>query len=229
MRKRIAIYVRVSTGNQDTASQELDLTRWCELHADGVPVEWYRDTATGKTMDRPGWQRLEAALLQNEITSIVVWRLDRLGRTAAGLTKLFDQLRSADVNLVSLKDSLDLSTPAGRLMANVLASVAQYETEVRAERVRAGIARAKANGKQWGGSRQGRQHRVNQDKIDAIRQMAAQGKSIAAIARAVGLSRQWVYELIRREGLLPAGRVLAEPHDVVSTDVARRSHSDCSV
>ena len=84
-------------------------------------------------------------------------------------------------------------------MANVLASVAQYETEVRAERIRAGIARAKANGKSWGGSRQGRQHRVNQDKIEAIRQMAAQGKSVASIGRAVGLSRQWVYELIRRD------------------------------
>jgi DNA invertase Pin-like site-specific DNA recombinase len=201
MTKHIAIYVRVSTGSQDNASQELNLTRWVEVHADGTPVEWYRDTATGKTMDRPGWQKLEAALLQNQVASIVVWRLDRLGRTAAGLTKLFDQLRSTGVNLISLKDSLDLSTPAGRLMANVLASVAQYETEVRAERVRAGIARAKANGKQWGGSRQGRQHRVNQDKIDAILQMAAQGKSVAAIGRAVGVSRQWVYELIRREGV----------------------------
>jgi DNA invertase Pin-like site-specific DNA recombinase len=84
-------------------------------------------------------------------------------------------------------------------MANVLASVVQYETEVRVERVRAGIPRAKANGKKWGGSRQGRQQRVNQDKIDAILQMATQWKSITAIGRAVGLSRQWVYELIRRE------------------------------
>jgi DNA invertase Pin-like site-specific DNA recombinase len=200
MTKYIAFYVRVSTGSQDTASQELDLAKWAELHADGTPVEWYRDSATGKTMDRPGWQKLEAALLQNEVASIVVWRLDRLGRTAAGLTKLFDQLRSTGVNLISLKDSLDLSTPAGRLMANVLASVAQYETEVRAERVRAGIARAKANGKRWGGSLQGRQHRVNPEKVEVILQMAAQGKSIAAIGRAVGLSRQWVYELIRRDG-----------------------------
>ncbi len=200
MTKHIAIYARVSTGRQDTASQDVDLQRWAEVHADEVPVQWYRDTATGKTMDRPGWQRLETALLQNEVAAIVVWRLDRLGRTAAGLTRLFDQLRATDVNLISLKDSLDLSTPAGRLMANVLASVAQYETEVRAERVRAGITRAKASGKRWGGSQPGRQHRVNQDKVDAILQMAGQGKSIAAISRAVGLSRQWVYELIRREG-----------------------------
>ena len=97
-----------------------------------------------------------------------------------------------------MKDSLDLSTPAGRLMANVLASVAQYETEVRGERVRAGIANARASGKRWGGSRKGRQHRVNGDKIEMILELASQGKSVASISRAVGLSRQWVYELIRR-------------------------------
>ena len=165
MKRHVAIYVRVSTGSQDTASQELDLARWIELQAGSMAVVWYRDTATGKNMDRPGWQSLEAALLQNWVEAIVVWRLDRLGRTAAGLTRLFDQLRAADVNLISLKDSLDLSTPAGRLMANVLASVAQYETEVRAERVRAGIERAKAEGKRWGGSQPGRQHRVNRTRL----------------------------------------------------------------
>lgn len=64
---------------------------------------------------------------RGEVSTIVVWRLDRLGRTASGLTKLFDELRARKVNLVSLRDGLDLATPAGRLMANVFASVAQYE------------------------------------------------------------------------------------------------------
>ena len=104
-------------------------------------------------MDRPGWQKLEGAITSRRVSAIVIWRLDRLGRTASGLTRLFDTLYKEEVNLVSLKDSLDLSTPAGRLMANVLASVAQYETEVRGERVRAGIERAKAVGKRWGGSK----------------------------------------------------------------------------
>jgi DNA invertase Pin-like site-specific DNA recombinase len=69
---------------------------------------------------------------------------------------LFDDLIARKVNLVSLKDGIDLFPPAGRLMANVLASVAQYETEVRAERVIAGLAAARAAGKRWGGSRKGR-------------------------------------------------------------------------
>ena len=126
--KHAAIYVRVSkrTG-QDVRSQLPDLRRW----AAGQPVKWYKDRFTGKTMDRPGWNRLQAALDSGEVSAIVVWRIDRLGRTAKGLTALFADLQAKRVNLVSLKDGLDLSTPAGRLLAHVLASVAQFETEVR--------------------------------------------------------------------------------------------------
>ena len=136
--KHVAVYVRVSSNGQDTKSQEPDLKRWAA--AQDTPVTWYRDKASGKSMDRPGWSKLETAIEQGKVSAVVVWRIDRLGRTAKGLTALFDDLRERKVNLVSLKDGLDLSTSAGRLMANVLASVAQYETEVRAERVKAGQA-----------------------------------------------------------------------------------------
>jgi len=74
----------------------------------------------GKTMVRPGWAKLETAIRQGKVSAVVVWRIDRLGRTAKGLTALFDDLRERKVNLVSLKDGLDLATAAGRLMANVL-------------------------------------------------------------------------------------------------------------
>jgi DNA invertase Pin-like site-specific DNA recombinase len=74
----------------------------------------------------------------------------RLGRTSAGLTALFDELVNRKVNLVSIRDGIDLFTPAGRMMAGVLASVAQYETEVRSERSMAGQAVARAKGKHMG-------------------------------------------------------------------------------
>lgn len=86
MTKDIAIYVRVSGKRQDTRSQLSDLKRWSEAFAGSRPVKWYEDKATGKNMDRPGWQRLEADMHAGKISKIVVWRLDRLGRTAAGLT-----------------------------------------------------------------------------------------------------------------------------------------------
>ena len=184
--KHVAVYLRVSTSSQDTKSQEPDLERWVGAH--GAPAKWYTDKVSGKTMNRPAWSKLETAMRQGKVSSVVVWRIDRLGRTAKGLTALFDDLRERKINLVSIKDGLDLSTPAGRLLANVLASVAQYETEVRGERVRAGQDRARAEGKRWGGSRAGVRKRVTNTQERAIRRMKADGEMISDIARAVGLS-----------------------------------------
>lgn len=147
-------------------------------------------------MDRPGWNKLWAAVERGEVSTIVVWRLDRLGRTARGLTALFAELQERGVNLVSLKDGIDLSTPVGRMMANMLASVAQYETEVRAERVLAGQQAARAKGKTWGGRKPGTRVRVTEERERAIKTMRKAGESIAAIARAVDLSRPTVYAVL---------------------------------
>ena len=83
-----------------------------------------------------------AAMEAGAVSKVVCWRLDRLGRTAKGLTAFFDDLTNRRIGLFSMKDCLDLTTPAGRLMANVLASVSAYETEVRQEGVLAGKRRS---------------------------------------------------------------------------------------
>jgi DNA invertase Pin-like site-specific DNA recombinase len=194
MPKHVAIYVRVSSKSQDHRSQLPDLERWASAQTE--PVEWYDDKFTGCTMDRVGWKKLESAIRGGQVSQVVVWRLDRLGRTASGLTSLFDELCQRKVNLVSLKDGLDLATPAGRLMANVLASVAQYDNEVRGERVRAGQAAAKARGKTWGGSKPGQRKKVTPTQVKMIRQLKEQGEAITAIAKAVGLSRPTVYDVL---------------------------------
>jgi DNA invertase Pin-like site-specific DNA recombinase len=196
MPKHIAIYVRVSSTTQDHRSQEPDVKRWIEAYADGA-VKWYRDKATGQTMDRPGWNELEDNISRGKVSQVVVWRMDRLGRTAAGLTALFEDLQKRKVNLVSIKDGVDLSTAAGRLLANVLASVAQFETELRSERQAAGIAAAKAKGKKWGGSKPGTRKKVTDDKIENILHMKEKGKPITAIAKAVELSRPTIYGVLR--------------------------------
>jgi DNA invertase Pin-like site-specific DNA recombinase len=225
MTKPIAIYVRVSTRLQDTASQEPDLKKWIQTH--GAEAKWYRDTFTGTTMDRPGFLRLMRDVHAGKVATIVVWRLDRLGRTAKGLTALFEDLTARKINLVSLRDGLDLTTAAGRLMANVLASVAAYETEVRSERVVAGqlAARAagktwggslpgrrvvagqlaaRAAGKTWGGSLPGRRLKVTPEQQGVIRRMKSEGISVAAIGRATGLSRPTVYSVLQAAEPPPA-------------------------
>jgi DNA invertase Pin-like site-specific DNA recombinase len=150
-------------------------------------------------MERPDFRRLLADVEAGRVDTLVVWRLDRLGRTAKGLTCLFEDLVRSKVNLISLKDGLDLVTPAGRLMANILAGVAAYETEVRAERILAGQVAARLRGVRWGGSRRGRRIKVTAEQVTAIRHMRSEGHEVAAIARGTGLSRPTVY------------RILAEP------------------
>jgi DNA invertase Pin-like site-specific DNA recombinase len=194
----IAVYVRVSSRRQDTKSQEPDLHRWVEAYAGDADVNWYRDKACGKTMDRPGWRRLEADMHAGKVKTIVVWRLDRLGRTASGLTTLFDELQERSVRLVSVRDGLDLGTPAGRLMANVLASVAAYENEVRSERIISGQAVARANGKHWGGRQKGQRIKVKPEQIETIRRLRNEARPVSAIARAVGLSRPTIYSVLNQ-------------------------------
>lgn len=192
------VYMRVSSKAQDTKAQEPELRAWAKIQVEnGEEVQWYSDKFTGTTMERPGWERLWAGVLAGKVTKIVCWRLDRLGRTSRGLVTLRDELVARRIGFVSLRDGLDLSTPAGRLMFSVIASVAEYETEVRKERQLAGIAKAKADGKTWGGRKPGTRIAVTEDKEALIRRLVAEGQKIAAIARMVGLSRKTIYKVLR--------------------------------
>jgi len=195
MEKHLAIYLRVSTTAQNTESQEPELQQWAA--GQRGKVVWYRDKYTGTTMNRPGWNKLMEDVWAGKVTGVVCWRLDRLGRTAKGLTALFADLVERQVNLISLKDGIDLNTSAGRLIAHVLASVSQYETEVRAERVAAGQAVARAKGKRWGGSVKGRMLKVKPEQVALIRRMKSEGAAITAIAKGTGLTRPTVYHYLK--------------------------------
>jgi DNA invertase Pin-like site-specific DNA recombinase len=195
MFKHVAIYVRVSSARQDTVSQEPDLQRWAE--GQDSPVKWYRDKFTGRTMDRPGFGKLIADVEAGKVLSVVVWRLDRLGRTAKGLTALFDDLTVRKVNLVSIKDGIDLTTSAGRLMVNVLASVADYETELRGECSAAGQAIAREKGVRFGRPPgPGKRIKVTPEQETVIRRLKSGGSGVTAIAKATGLSRPTIYAVL---------------------------------
>ena len=197
-RMAVAVYLRVSsTKGQETRNQEPDLQTWAKAQPD--EVVWHRDRFTGTTMERPGLDKLLADVRSGKISKVCVWRLDRLGRTAKGLLTLLDELQALNVGFVSLREGFDISTPAGRLMAGVLASVASYETEVRKERQLAGIAKAKADGKTWGGRKTGTRVKLTTEKEVAIRQLHEQGCSIASIGRTVGLTRKTIYRALGRE------------------------------
>jgi DNA invertase Pin-like site-specific DNA recombinase len=192
----IGINERVSSDTQDTASQHRDLGQW----AKGREVEWFKDTFTGTTMDRPAWERLWTACCAGRIDTIVVWRLDRLGRTARGLITLRDELIARKLNLVSLRDSLDLSAPSGRLMFSIIASVAEYETEVRRERQLAGIAVVKSKGTVYRGRAKGQMNAKTRAMVGTVYAMVDAGVSVRAIAKTVKLSRPAIDRMLRNRG-----------------------------
>jgi len=113
-----------------------------------------------------------------------------------GLCQLFDELRERNFDLVSIKDGFSLQSPAVRLHARILASVAEYENEVRRERVLSVEEPAKKQGKTWNGSKKGWRWKVADDQVNTIHEMRAAGKPIAQIARVTALSRPTIYRVL---------------------------------
>jgi len=190
----IAIYQRVSSFQQDMRSQEADLKMWAK---DKKDVVWYSDKATGTNFNRDGWKKLENDISVGKIKELVVWRLDRLGRTTGETIILLDRLESVGVKFVSIKDNFDPSTVTGRLMRNVICSFSSYESEIRKERQYAGIKAAKAQGKKWGGRAKGVRITLTKEKEHLCQKMKAEGQKVAFIARSLGLSRKTVYVALK--------------------------------
>src|SRR4029077_12893001 len=97
MKKAIAVYLRVPTSSQDVTSQMVDLRSWLKNHGRGMRSLWFRDSFTGTTLQRPAMRELEEAIRAGKIETLVVWRLDRLGRTAGQTVMLLDDLAGAGV------------------------------------------------------------------------------------------------------------------------------------
>ncbi|EOE5513054.1 recombinase family protein [Enterobacter asburiae] len=134
-------YVRVSTNDQNTALQRTALEcAGCELI--------FEDKISGKTSERPGLKRGLKTLRKGD--TLVVWKLDRLGRSMRHLVLLVEELRDRDINFCSLTDSIDTSTPMGRFFFHVMGALAEMERELIVERTRAGLAAARAQGRVGG-------------------------------------------------------------------------------
>jgi len=194
----------VSDRSQTTKSQEADLEAYASKCDE--EVTWYKDVATGTNMARPGMEAMMDGVRAGKINRIICWRLDRLGRTSIGLHHMFAELTLHNCSLVSLRDGFDLHTPAGRMMAGVLASVAVYETEVRKERQMAGIQRALADGKRWGGRKKGTRIKVTVEKEAEICRMFRAGVAKARISRVVEITEPTIYAVLRRNGLIPPSK-----------------------
>jgi DNA invertase Pin-like site-specific DNA recombinase len=136
---RTAIYARCSTGQQSPEMQVSELTTYAS-HRNLEVIGVFVDIASGATDSRPELTKVLALAKQRKIDMLLVWKTDRLGRSLRHLVNTIGELDAVGVSFVSLKDNLDFTTPAGRLMFGVIGAMAQFERDLIRERVRSGMA-----------------------------------------------------------------------------------------
>ncbi len=142
---RAAIYARVSTLDQEPENQLQELRRYVAARS-WTGSEYVDHGVSGTTDRRPALDRLVADARRRKVDTVVVWRLDRLGRSLKHLVTLLDELQALGVGFVSLGEGIDLQTPAGRLQLHILAALSEFEKARIAERVQAGLERARRQG-----------------------------------------------------------------------------------
>src|SRR5438552_1390057 len=146
---KVAIYARVSTADQTTDNQLLELRQY--VAARGWAATEYVDEGVSGTKDsRPALNRVLADARRRRFDALVCWKLDRLGRNLKHLMLLLDDLQALGVAFVSLHEGIDATTPAGRLQMQILGAISEFERGRVVERVRAGLARVRSQGKRLG-------------------------------------------------------------------------------
>ncbi len=202
MGQRAALYCRVSTADQSCERQERDLTAFA-ARAGYEVVGIFKETGSGVRLDRAERKRVLALVQRHEIDAVLVTELSRWGRSTTDLLATLKELEARRVSLVAMNGmTFDLATPHGRMMATMLAGIAEFERELTTERIRSGIAAAKARGKRLG--RQPGQ-RPKSDRLAAkVMALIALGRSYRLVGREVGLSKNTVAGIVKRARAAPA-------------------------
>jgi putative DNA-invertase from lambdoid prophage Rac len=186
---RAALYARVSSHDQQTLTLQVEAMRkYAELRG-WIIVNEVREVGSGAAQ-RPWRESLLKAARRRDLDVILVWRLDRWGRSVADLVLTLKELNELGVAFVSLTEALDLTTPTGRAMAGLLAVFAEFEREVLRERIQAGIAHARKEGRAHGRPASARRKSVEAKKL------AAGGMNKSQIARQLSISRASVRRIL---------------------------------
>jgi DNA invertase Pin-like site-specific DNA recombinase len=178
---RVAIYSRVSTHEQTTAGQLDELRSFCERRKWGIVAEYTDEGVSGSKESRPGLNQLLIDARRRKFDVVLVYRYDRFARSLRQLVNALCEFDALGIHFVSLHEGVDTSTPNGRLVFGIFASIAEFERELIRSRVRSGIAAARARGKRIG--------RPRVLATDAqIKSMLGQGHSMVAIGDILGIS-----------------------------------------
>jgi DNA invertase Pin-like site-specific DNA recombinase len=188
----IGVYLRVSSDAQKSDSQQAAIRQWLARHGhDLTQVRWYTDTETGRTLQRPGFQALQADIFRGEVKTVVVWKLDRLARSLREGVNVLADWCQREVRVVSVTQQIDLSGTVGHLIASLLFGLAEMEYQHIKERQAAGIALAKANGRY-----QGRKPGTTKAKPERARALHAKGLKPQEIANALNVSERTVFRYL---------------------------------
>jgi DNA invertase Pin-like site-specific DNA recombinase len=189
-------YMRVSSDND---RQTTDLQRDALLEAGVDPRQLFADKASGARDDRPGLQQALAYVQPGDC--LVVWKLDRLGRSLPHLLQIVTTLQAQGVAFRSLTEQMDTTPPQGAFLFSVFGALAQYERALTQERIKAGLAAAQRRGK-----RGGRPQAISDEQLAAIRVALDGGASKAAICRTFGVKRTTLYDALARAVAQPVLR-----------------------
>ncbi|HEX7530136.1 MAG TPA: recombinase family protein [Pyrinomonadaceae bacterium] len=189
---RAGLYARVSTHDQQTLLLQMRAMREYAAKRGWTIAVQIKEVGSGAA-ERELREKLLAAARRREIDVVLVWRLDRWGRSLVDLVVTLKELAGLGVSFVSLTEALDLTTPTGRAMAGLLSVFAEFEHEILRERIRAGIAEARLKGKHLG------RPLTVAKKADQIRKLHRAGISKAEIARQLHIGRTSVRRLLLRK------------------------------
>ena len=179
--KRAAIYARVSTHNGQNPEMQLGEVRaYCERREWTVSGEYVDKGISGSKEHRPALDRLLADCRKRQVDAVVVYRYDRFARSVRQLVNALEEFRALGIDFVSLHEGVDTSTPNGRLVFGIFASIAEFERELIRDRVRSGLAAARARGRKLG------RPRVSVDE-SRIAELRAQGRGWKSIAAELGV------------------------------------------
>ena len=186
--KRVAIYTRVSTGDQTTNSQIHALEEVAERSGWHIVYKFEDKAISGAKGrgSRPAFNSLIQACMRREVDIVAVWSIDRLGRSLKDLIGFLQDIESLDVDLYMHKQSIDTSTPSGKLLFHICGVFAEFERSIISERVRAGLEQAKENGKRLG------RPPVDPKTENEIEKMLQDGVGILRVAKSVGVGTSTV-------------------------------------
>jgi DNA invertase Pin-like site-specific DNA recombinase len=184
----IAAYCRVSSRRQKADSQIAEIQKWMAANGyDDQQVQWFVNKETGKTLCRPQFEQLQRDIFAGKISTVVIWKLDRLSRRLRDGVNVLADWCERGLKIVVVTQQIELNGAVGRMIAALLLGLAEIELEYRQERQAAGIEVAKKKG-----IYKGRKKGTTKSEPDRARELRAKGLKVSEIAQALGTSKRTV-------------------------------------